>query len=259
MSGPAHRPTIRAEWASVRYSLSMRPSVRILHTSDLHLHHTHPAEAITTVHALARKASTFQADAVLIAGDVFDSANQPDEFVEAVGRAFNALTLPLVAIRGNHDIRYRPSDSDAYGQLASMADPPHHYIEAHDGESVAILDGDITVWGRGMPEHTPANDPLSDLPPMSRGAGWKIVLAHGLLGSLDELRSSPIILDDHAEALASVDYLALGHRHAPSTERFGATTVAYSGSGSQLIGSGDVAIVDFHEDIVTVARHRLEA
>jgi len=237
----------------------MRAPVRILHTSDLHLHHSHREEAIRTVHALTRLASVSQADAVLIAGDVFDTANQPAEFVKALGSVFNTLPLPLVAIRGNHDIRYLPSDGDAYGQLASTADPPHHYIEAPDGESVVILDGEISVWGRGMPEHTPANDPLSDLPPMSPGAGWRIVMAHGLLGSLDGLRSSPIILDNHAEALASVDYLALGHRHASSSERFGVTTGAYSGSGSQLIGGGDVAVVDFHEDIVTVARHPLEA
>ncbi len=235
----------------------MRRPIRILHTSDLHFHRTYPTEAFETIRALARFAEAAAAEAVIVAGDLFDSANQPAELIEAVAAEFRGLPLPLVAIPGNHDIRYSESDGDAFGGLAALAADGHIYIDEPGGRAVDLLDGAVRVWGRGMPEHTPANDPLAHLPGARDHGRWSIVLAHGELNPPEGTRSSPIVLERHAEALAGVDYLALGHRHAPETARFGAMTLAYSGSGSSspVVGPGSVALVDLRSDGSVVVTH----
>jgi exonuclease SbcD len=90
------------------------PSMRLLHTSDWHLGHTlrgevareyeHAAFLNWLLEACVREA----ADALVITGDVFDSATPPAsaermwfEFLAAARRARPAMDI--VAIAGNHD------------------------------------------------------------------------------------------------------------------------------------------------------------
>lgn len=234
----------------------MRPTLRLLHVSDLHLHHTHRREAIATIRAIGVAASDAGATAILVAGDVFDSTNQPDDFVKDAAAEISALPRPLIAIPGNHDIRYVEADGDALGLLASLSRGPHRWIIG-EPESIELLDGRVRVWGRGMPEHTRSNDPLRGLSAASEGAAWHIAMAHGELSAAHGHRSSPILLERHAEALSSVDYLALGHRHAPEQLQLERTLVAYSGSASPVIGVGDAAVVDLSEAGVRVEHQHL--
>jgi exonuclease SbcD len=87
--------------------------MRILHTADWHLGHTlrdHPREA-EHAHFLRWLVQTVverQVDALLIAGDVFDSSNPPPaawrmwfQFLDQVRRA--RPSLQVVVIAGNHD------------------------------------------------------------------------------------------------------------------------------------------------------------
>lgn len=87
--------------------------MRILHTADWHLGHTLRDHARTAEHAhfldwLVRTAAERHVDVLLIAGDVFDSANPPPAalrlwfgFLGALKRA--CPRLQVVAIAGNHD------------------------------------------------------------------------------------------------------------------------------------------------------------
>jgi DNA repair protein SbcD/Mre11 len=239
--------------------LPSRPPLRLLHASDLHLHHSHPLEAALLVGALGDAATAAGASALLLAGDVFDSSNQPAAFVESVAEAFRSIRIPVVAIPGNHDIRYSERDGDAFGTLASLLDPHHHCFDAEDGATIEMLGGGVHVWGRAMRVHTPENDPLqglrAGLHASANGHGWRIALAHGELVDGPTYRSSPIRLDRHDEALSGVDYVALGHHHSPSARRYGRTLVAYSGSASTIVGPGSYALVTLSE-AATAVEHR---
>ncbi len=236
----------------------MATSLRALHCSDLHLHEVQFEHGVETVGMIAEAARCQQADFVLLAGDVFDAATQPIAFVARIAEELAAIEAPLIAIPGNHDIAYGPGDGDAIGDLFAALGDSATLLRAHEGESALVADGRIRVWGRGMPEHTRANDPLGGLPAMPVDGAWNIALAHGeLTRLLSSPFSSPIVLDRHAKALGNVHYLALGHHHAPAAQALGATAVQYSGSASTVVGAGTVAVVDFDGEQAVSAIHRL--
>ena len=234
--------------------------LRALHCSDLHLHAAHADHAIEVVRAIAASGARHEVDVVLIAGDVFDHPAQPARFVERIAEELGALEQPLVAIPGNHDIHETHTGSGAIDELFALLDGRGTLLDHAGGESVDAGDGRLRVWGRGMPEHTPANNPLEGLPAMPADGAWNIVLAHGQLAELGGAgRSSPIAFEPHARELASVHYVALGHRHAPTAHRFRETPVHYSGSASTLVGRGTIAIATFDGERTEVETHLVGA
>ena len=56
----------------------MRRPVTLLHSSDLHLHWSYFDQSLWTVRGLAAAAAEAGAEAVLVAGDIFDTSEQPD-------------------------------------------------------------------------------------------------------------------------------------------------------------------------------------
>jgi exonuclease SbcD len=98
--------------------------MRLLHTADWHFGRTlegrsRGAEHVAFVEELARLADEANADAVLLAGDVYDSVNPPADaetlFYEALTMLSNGGKRPVVAISGNHD---HPDRLRAAGPLA---------------------------------------------------------------------------------------------------------------------------------------------
>lgn len=232
-----------------------RAPLRLLHCSDLHLDHAREASALETLTALRAFVSECGAAAMLLAGDLFDRSNQPTAFVERVTAGLSEIDVPIVAIHGNHDIRYSQHEpEEALTTLATPLAGRLTLLSSPAGESVTLLGGALTVWGRGMPEHSLTNDPLHGLVASPDATAWQVALAHG---ELEEFGSSPIDLDRHAEALQHIDYLALGHHHAPSVMQYGRTVVAYSGAASNFFGSAEVAIVDLTAAGVHVETARL--
>jgi exonuclease SbcD len=235
-----------------------RPPLRLLHCSDLHLHYSHPDLAVATVRAIRLAAHAARVDAILCAGDVFDSSNQTPQLEDAVAEEFARIGVPIIAVPGNHDIRYSAGDGDAFTTLFARLGAGATALVDADGCVVAIADGRMRVWGRGMPDHTRDNDPLAKLPALALDGAWNVALAHGDLVDEPAGRSSPIILTRHEPALASFDYLALGHWHDASQRTFGRTLVAYSGSASPLMGPATFALVELGEAGAAATTHRLE-
>lgn len=125
-------------------------------------------------------------------------------------------------------------------------------IADEGGRCVELADGRLRLWGRGMPEHTPENDPLEGLPELEAGDSWRVAMAHGYLMDAPNGRSSPIIPRRHREALATYDYVALGHHHGAHQIEFEGTLITDSGSASPIVGRGLYAIVDLDEAGVAV-------
>ena len=114
-----------------RRCLGGEPSIgmRILHTADWHLGHTLRDHSRQREHAhflqwLVATAIERRVDVILIAGDVFDSANPPPaawkqwfEFLGALKRAMPAVQVVIIA--GNHD---SPARLEAPRDLLSAFD-----------------------------------------------------------------------------------------------------------------------------------------
>ena len=86
--------------------------MRILHTSDWHLgknleSFSRLEEQIEVLEEILEISDRFDVDAILIAGDLFDTFNPPAKAVEIFYKYLKRLTKsasrPVIAIAGNHD------------------------------------------------------------------------------------------------------------------------------------------------------------
>lgn len=240
-------------------TIPVRQPVRLLHASDTHLHWEQAVDALWCIEALRGAAEEHGAHAVLVAGDIFDTANQPAEFLATVAEQLNRFTSPVVLLPGNHDIRYADTEPDTLRLLGDLLRADHHVIEDPLGESVDLLDGAVHLWGRGMPEHTPTNDPLAGVAVSPDPASWSVAIAHGEVVINSARRSSPIDLQKHRANLEGIDYLALGHHDEPSVIDFEPALVCYSGSASRTLGAQTFALASLESSGVSVEIHSLRS
>ncbi len=218
----------------------MTDRLRIAHCSDIHLGAN---EAVPARFARALDAMVgHRPDLMLLAGDLFDANNVADPTVLWAMEALGRLPFPVAMIPGNHDCLaddavFRRHD---FGRIANI-----RLLAEQDGGSAALPELGVSVWGKGMVEHSNDFRPLAGSPPRPDGARWHLGLGHGLFvprGEASE-RSSPIRMEE-IEA-AGFDYLALGHHHAAMELVTPAATAAYSGSPTDDVGRGATyAIVD---------------
>ncbi len=81
-----------------------RSSIVIAHSSDLHLASDYrPDEDLSRLRQVLSAARAEGADALLLAGDIFDHNRVKLEFIDSVGRVLNDAGLPVVILPGNHD------------------------------------------------------------------------------------------------------------------------------------------------------------
>jgi exonuclease SbcD len=192
--------------------------------------------------ALAR-ARVEHVDAVLVVGDLFDSARMSDATLAWTADQFDALDCPVVVIPGNHDAFNERSAHHRFDAAARCAQVV--FIDAHDGRLVEVPGTDLVVWGRAMVEHEPAYLPFQGLP-SAPADKWSIAAGHGLvMEDGPAQRSSPIF--DSTLAAIDWDYVALGHVHRYREVRDNPTPVRYSGATAEAHGPGSpgIVLVDF--------------
>lgn len=228
-----------------------RPRIRILQTSDVHLAGTfntpksgaHLDNCLCSLEVLSSVTDEHGVDLVMIVGDLFDHARVREDLVGEVFRRLAKLPVPVVLLPGNHDVH---DDTSPYGRFGDIVtDSGVHFLDSHHGSTVELFDGQLTIWARAMPEHSPAFRPLHGVPERP-AEGWFVVAGHGhhvgdeVPGPLT--RSSPITNDD--VAATGADYVALGHWHVPSDVSSGGVIAHYSGSPLDMGRSGQVHLVD---------------
>jgi exonuclease SbcD len=188
----------------------MRPA-RLLHTSDCHLGTSDQRREEEAFSRAVDLAIVEDVDAVLLVGDLFDSARVPESILEWTAGQLDRLRRPVVLIPGNHDVLDATTIYQRFEPSERCVDVT--FIDAHLGATVEVAGTDVVVWGRAMVEHEPGFRPLQGIPGRVPGR-WCVVAAHGLVMSTDEptYRGSPIYPAD----LDAVDwdYVALGHIHA---------------------------------------------
>ncbi|WP_120997029.1 exonuclease SbcCD subunit D C-terminal domain-containing protein [Stutzerimonas urumqiensis] len=246
--------------------------MRLIHTSDWHLGQTLHGQDRDHEHAaflawLLDQLVVQQADALLIAGDVFDTINPPlkaqERLYDFIVRAHERLpNLDIVMIAGNHDSGgrielpaplMRRLNAHAIGRIAWLDDGTLD----HDRLLVPLTDaqGKAAAWCLALPFLRPAevtggeigddylggirqvHERLIAAAETRRKPGQALIAmshAHMAGGAVSEDSERNIVIG-HAEALPAslfpepIAYVALGHLHKPQRVA-GDERIRYSGS-----------------------------
>lgn len=225
--------------------MNARRQIRIIHTSDTHLGDDwDPEAAQAAFSAVIDSVHLYRADVLLIAGDVFDNARVSDAVLEFFVAEVARAVVPAVILPGNHDLC---DDATLYHRSPFASGLRNlHIITGTRGQTLALPDLQLEVWGRAMDSHTPAFRPLAGIP-TQRSENWQVAVAHGHYHFPDdtEERSSPI--RPHEIADAECDYIALGHWERFEDVSQNGVTAFYSGSpmgASTTRGNIAVNVVD---------------
>jgi exonuclease SbcD len=231
--------------------------MRFLHTSDWHLGRRFHGEDLTDVQRkvidhICATARSEHADALLLAGDIYDRAIPSLDAVRLFSHALEQLAdlgIPTIMISGNHDSAHRLGVGSG---LLSKAGVHLRTDPAHAAVPVVLEDeyGPVAVYGVPYLEPALARAQLdaeevshqavltsaldrirADL--TTRPAGTRsVVLAHAFVtgaSGCDSERDISIGGVDHAGAgvFEDIDYVALGHLHGAQRVN---SRIHYSGS-----------------------------
>ncbi|HXX62099.1 MAG TPA: DNA repair exonuclease [Candidatus Sulfotelmatobacter sp.] len=241
---------------------------RLLHVADVHLGARHqdlgPA-------ASAQRERQFEAfrraidlaleervDVVIVAGDLFDSNQQPRRSVERAAAEFGRVAAAggrVVLIPGTHDA-YDPSSVYRAYDVAALAG-----VKAEDDAVVLLTPErpevlfaplDLLVFGRVFSTKRAPRSPLAGFAVgADTRARWRVGVVHGSLRIEGKVTEDDVLFTDAEIAASGLDYLALGHWHSFQQGRAGATTWAYAGSPEPVAvdqdGAGQVVLVTLEE------------
>lgn len=185
------------------------------------------AEArISTIERLAALATQHEVDAVLVAGDVFDTQTVSDRTVRRLFNALSGFRGPWLMISGNHDAALSENVWKRAQRLSAVPENVHLLLTPtpvfFDALGFALLPapltqrhtyGDLTAW------FDSAQTPDTLL---------RIGLAHGSVQGIlaEDIDSANPIAQDRPQ-LARLDYLALGDWHGTKVIN---PRLAYSGT-----------------------------
>lgn len=222
----------------------------LVHSSDLHLGADHREEDLPALQLVLAAARRVGADALLLAGDIFDHNRLPLALLDRAARLLADAALPVIILPGNHDC-LTPNSVYRRGGLADPANV--HVLGITHDEVVELPDLDLEIWGRPHLDHVDMS-PLRDGRPRGR-MRWNVATAHGhwVSGPQDHHRSWLI----HQEEIAALDtdYIALGHWDRAVRVGEGGPPAYYSGSPDL---ARTVNLVRFGLGGVTVERQPLD-
>ena len=247
--------------------------LRILHTADWQLGMTrhflsgeaqarYTADRLEAVRPVLRLAHEQGCEAVVVAGDVFET-NQVDR--RTVAQALDALAaskVPVYLLPGNHD----PLDAaSVFRSRAFVAGKPAHVHVLDTTEPRRLPSGAEIVGAPGSSKR-----PLSDLVADAARALEptdvpRVLVAHGAVDSVVALgRDDPAVIS-HAAATRAIGerrfhYLALGDRHSATRVGTG-DRIWYAGSQETTdfdeTRPGEALVVDVGPESCAVTPHRV--
>lgn len=230
----------------------------VAHSSDLHIDDDHTArlhagDGTAGLACVVGAAHAAEADALILAGDTFDSHRMPPHVLDRVAKIIGAAGVPVVLLPGNHD----PAVPEAvyhHARLAALANL--RVLGVTDQETVLFPALDLEIWGR-------AHRDYSDMIPFEtvrpRSTRWQIAVGHGHYQPNPDrsTRARPSWLIGDAEIAATgADYVALGHWNRAAKVGEGGVAAHYSGAPEY---SGTINLVRLtHQGEVIVSQLALD-
>lgn len=214
---------------------------RLLHVADVHLDApfggfgresgARRREVLDAFRRLPELAREHDVDAVLVAGDLFDSPRPAETAVIAVRETARRIVeagVALFAVPGNHDaIALAPTLYEEALPGATLFSAPRFGAPA----AVPTADPPVHVYGVAY-DAAEEGDPLGTFERLE-APGLHVVLLHGAVpGAPHWDAGSALRLPVDRLAALGVDYIALGdhHRHRPPREFGGDLAACYAGS-----------------------------
>ena len=227
--------------------------MKFLHCADLHLGGAEPQERMKALWRMLDFCAKNGVQLLLIAGDLFESAQVPRRVRQEVFAAFaQRQELSVVIAAGNHDPLCR-------GGCYDEELPENVYVFGAEWSCVEIAELGVRVWGASFTEEkAPAFRPQRHV----RQEGiLELGVLHGDLVS-ENAGSDYRAVTQSAIAAAGPEYLALGHIHQRSrVQRAGQTCYAYSGclqgAGFDEVGEKGAYLGQWNEGRLEMAFVRL--
>jgi DNA repair exonuclease SbcCD nuclease subunit len=238
---------------------------RLLHMADVHLGARHRDLGAAAQQQRERQFAAFrraidtgikrEVDAVLIAGDLFDSNAQPQRSVEKAASELRRLAdqgIPVVIIPGTHDCYdqtsiYRSLDLE---KLAGLPEGSGQItVLTPQKPEVVLHAADIVVFGRVFDTKKAPKSALAGFDGSTdTRAHHRVGMIHGALIIPGVVESDDVTFTTDEIAASGLHYLALGHWHSFRQGREGSTSWAYSGAPEPVAvdqdGAGQVLIVE---------------
>lgn len=215
---------------------------RLLHTADWQIGMKAAAVGAAAARVRAARleaarrvielANERRVDAVVLAGDTFEDTTVAPALVQQIVDILRHSEAPVFVLPGNHD----PLVPGGVFDHAAWRDAAPRVTVLREPGPIAL--GDADLFACPLRERHSMDDPLETLPDAPAAgpprARLRIAIAHGTL------RGGPIPDDEAADDFpidlaharrAGLDWLALGHFHAPSSREIdGVVRAAYCGS-----------------------------
>lgn len=239
---------------------------RLLHMADVHLGARHRDLGAAAQKQRDRQFAAFRraidvalernVDAVLIAGDLFDSNAQPRRTAEKAASELRRLAdrgIPTVIIPGTHDCYDQTSIYRALdlAELAGLQPGSAHLISVLTPArpDVVLQAADMVVFGRVFETKKAPRSPLDGFSAARETrARHSVGMVHGALVIPGVVESDDVAFTTDEIARSGLEYLALGHWHSFQQGRAGSTTWAYAGAPEPVAvdqdGAGQVLVVE---------------
>ena len=239
---------------SEKNKMTTKPTVRVAHASDIHLDTDYYGGEINIASrdycrrifaTLLERIAADGPDLFLLPGDLFDSNRASSETIEWAMERLAALPFPVTMIPGNHDCL----EPDGIFRRYDFSRLPNvDMLLSAEGENRDFVALGVTVWGKGMEDHSPEYIPLEGLA-APQPARWNLALAHGIYVGQENggFRSSRVAAGQIESS--GYDYIALGHHHALMDVSGNGTTAFYSGAPFPLSSDdrGTYLLIDLRQ------------
>ena len=197
--------------------------LKVLHTADIHLGAKFLGLGNKGVSQREQLRNTFKnvigtaidemVNIVLIAGDLFDSNQQPQRNIDLVIEQFNLLdqnNIPICLIPGTHDSLdsssiYRKVDFESKCSNLKI-------FTCVDISCKEYPDLNLTVYGKPNLSNRSYISPLKGIKP-STSSKFHIAMAHGSFFIPEKTADDDHVFESEEIKASGMDYLALGHWH----------------------------------------------
>lgn len=247
---------------------------KIVHCADIHAGRPAPSaldqdrastrrrEIETGLQRVADLCRREKADLLLVSGDMFEHLYARPSWAKEAATLFREMPGTRVFISpGNHDPVVR-------GSLYRSVEWPGNVtiFDTPEIRAVSVGDPGVTVYGFGWTSFIERREALKGFA-ADRRDGFSVLVIHGdvvrapaaqaaLFGEVAETASQYLPVSPEDLEKCGVDYVALGHIHAPGQFKAGRSTVVYPGCPEPL-DFGDRGARGAY--LVTVSDRRVDA